>query len=187
MAGVHSQPTSNAYQVSDAVCIRVDGTDDTCSFQYGVVIGASGASGASGTSAGGTSATGAEVQCQYLEKKADGTYEIGSDVYDVPLACIVRHGVIGDDHDEAPTAWDTMGFRMLDGGSFVKHSDEVGNRLFPVGDVAFEVASSSSDSAGSLRDFIVPDEESDPFTRADPAIEYVRETHEAVRAFKNWY
>ena len=37
-----------------------------------------------------------------------------------------------------------------------------------------------------MRDFIVPDEEGEPFSFAAPTSKFVRETHEAVHGFNNW-
>ena len=103
---------------------------------------------------------------------------------DVPCELIEKSQCINGDDGNAPRAWDVMGFRMVDGGTLVKHSDEVGSHLFPVGDGAFEVVSDSDDSEGSLKDFVVPDEECEPFTHATG--EFAAETHRCVRQFQQW-
>ena len=115
-------------------------------------------------------------------------YHVSSKVTKVKLEDIVQHVPIGGNHDQAPKAWDKLGFRMLDGERFVKHSDEVGDRVFPIGDASFELISSvdSSESMGSLRDFIVPDEECEPFTHADDSHPWVRDTHAAAAQFDDW-
>ena len=129
------------------------------------------------------------VEVQLLEKDdANGMYRIGSKCYHVKHVSIVQHVPLDGDDDKAPAAFDTLGFRMIDGENFVKHSDEVGDRLFPVGDAAFEPCRSEDDSdeEGSLKDFIVPDAECEPFTHARADNSFVRETHAAVRAFNEW-
>lgn len=109
-----------------------------------------------------------------------------SDPYwvDVPCELVEQFQCINGDDGNAPRAWDVMGFRMIDGGTLVKHSDEVGNHLFPVGDAAFEVVSDSDESEGSLQDFVVPDEECEPFTHAKT--DFAKETHLCVREFNKW-
>ena len=102
----------------------------------------------------------------------------------VPPELIQQLQCVDGDDGNAPRAWDALGFRMIDGGTLVKHSDELGSHLFPVGDAAFEVRSESDDSVGSLRDFVVPDNECEPFTTATG--DFARDTHACVRAFDNW-
>ena len=103
---------------------------------------------------------------------------------DVPIELVQQVQCIGGDDGNAPSAWDALGFRMINGGTLVKHSDEVGSHLFPVGDGAFDTRSASDDSEGSLKDFIVPDDECEAFSFAKG--EFAEETHEAVRQFDNW-
>ena len=121
-----------------------------------------------------------------LKQNQDNKLWAFSDTFwlDVPFALIQKQYSIHNDDGNAPKAWDNMGFRMVDGGTLVKHSDEVGSNLFPVGDAAFEVVSDSDDSEGSLKDFVVPDGKCSPFTFAEGT--YAQETHAAVRAFDNW-
>ena len=44
----------------------------------------------------------------------------------------------------------------------------------------------SLQGSNSLADFIVPDDECEPFTLAGGSSAFVRETHAAVRAFEDW-
>ena len=116
-------------------------------------------------------------------------YRIGSDCYHIEVASIVKHHALQGDDDKAPRAFDALGFRMIDGGTFVKHSDEQGSALFPVGEGAYDLVSSDDEedlADPTLGGFIVPDEECEPFTHAAGDSAFVRETHAAVRAFNDW-
>lgn len=107
----------------------------------------------------------------------------------IPLDCVVQHEPIHGDDDNAPVAWDRLGFRMTGPSEFVAHRDEqsTSDKCLPVGDAAFEIPSDSDDSVGSLEEFIVPDEQSEVFTRAkDTGDGFVNSTHESVRAFNAW-
>ena len=127
------------------------------------------------------------VEVQMLEKGVDHMYRIGSDCYHIEIDCIVEHHELHGDDDKAPRAFDTMGFRMIDGGTFVKHSDEVGARTFPIGEGAFDPRSDDDEPEDTTLDgFIVPDAECEPFTQAPADTDFVRDTHAAVRAFNEW-
>lgn len=131
--------------------------------------------------------TGPELTVQMIRKcTRDNVYRITDSAYMVPHASVVEHKPLYGSDDGAPKAFSELGFRMLDGGSFVRHSDEEGSLLLPVGDAAFEVMSDEDSDYGSMKDFIVNDDECEPFTHADPSIEFVKETHQAVRAYNNW-
>jgi hypothetical protein len=54
--------------------------------------------------------------------------------------------------------------------------------MIPTGDFDEE----EEESDGSLDDFIVPDEEGEAFTPADPSVPFVQETHELVHKYNNW-
>jgi len=124
---------------------------------------------------------------QMMKKQSDNMYHISDDAYHVPHAAIAHHVPLSGDDDGAPRAFDALGFRMIDGSTFVKHDDETGDIPFPIGDAAFDMHSDGdSDSEGSLKDFIVPDEECEPFTLASSDTDFVRETHAAVRGFNAW-
>ena len=124
---------------------------------------------------------------QMIKKHDDNIYRITSDAYHVPHSAIAQHAPIHGDDGAAPRAYDSLGYRMLDGSSFIKHSDETGDTLWPVGDGEYDIRSEDgSDSAGSLADFIVSDSECELFTQAEPTTDFVRETHAAVREFNSW-
>lgn len=158
---------TTSYQVGDA--IRVSESDAVA-----VVVGCPSSS---------------QLEVQMLERGVDLIYRIGSKCYMVDTADVAEHHVIGDDGDLAPRAFDALGFRMLDGSSFVKYSDEEDNqRMFPIGDAAFDLRSDDDDDdeGGDLDGFIVADHESEPFTHAPEDSQFVRDTHAAVRAFNAW-
>ena len=129
-----------------------------------------------------------ETLCvQMIKQRADQCYEVTSDAYHVPHDAIAQHVSIDGDDDNAPAAFHSLGFRMIDGSTFVKLSDETGDRMFPVGDPLFDVRSDDDGSSmGSLRDFIVDDDECEPFTIAESNHPFVRETHAAVQQFNDW-
>ena len=125
------------------------------------------------------------LSVQMIKKHADQLYRVSSDAYDVPLHAIEQHIRLNDDGD-APKAFDTLGYRMIDGSTFVKHTDEDNGLEAPIGNAEFDIYSSDEDSVGSLRDFIVDDDKCEPFCQAKDDSPFVRETHEAVRAFNEW-
>lgn len=128
-----------------------------------------------------------ELSVQMLKANENQVYIITDDAYIVPFTAIARHAPLHGNDDNAPHAFHTLGFRMLDGGTFVKHSDETDSTVFPIGDAAFDVYSDDDDdSAGSLREFIVDDEDCEPFRHALVDNAFVRETHAAVREFNSW-
>lgn len=131
--------------------------------------------------------TGAELTVQMIKQDvADKVYRITDSAFLVPAECVVDHKPLHGSDDGAPHAFYELGFRMLDGGSFVRHIDEVGDQLMPVGDAAFELVSDEDSEYGSMEDFIVDDDKCEPFTHADPSIPFVHETHQAVLAYNNW-
>lgn len=125
---------------------------------------------------------------QMMKKQRDRMYHITSDAYHVPHDAIAQHVALDGDHDKAPRAFASLGFRMIDGTTFVREEDEVGDAEFPLGDEAFDPASDDEayDSSDSIHDFIVPDDECEPFTLAEGNSEFVQETHAAVRGFESW-
>jgi len=125
---------------------------------------------------------------QMMKKYRDKMYHTTSDAYHVPHHAIMQHVELRGDHDKAPSAFASLGFRMIDGTTFVWQDDEVGNTEFPLGDEAFDPASDDEayDSSDSIHDFIVPDDECEPFTLAEGTSEFVQETHAAVRGFESW-
>ena len=124
------------------------------------------------------------LSVQMIKKHADQLYRVSSDAYDVPIHAIEHHIHLKDDGD-APQAFDTLGYRMIDGSTFVKHTDENNGVEAPIGNAEFDIYSSDEDSVRSLKDFIVDDDECEPFCLAKDDNPFVRETHEPVQAFNN--
>ena len=127
------------------------------------------------------------LSVQMLKAGENRIYQVTDDAYHVPLGAIVQHKQLHGSDDGAPRAFDELGFRMLDGGTFVKHTDEANGQIFPIGEAAFDLVSDDdSDSVGSLKDFIVDDDKCEPFTLANDDSDFVRDTHAAVRGFNSW-
>lgn len=83
-------------------------------------------------------------------------------------------------------ALEHLGFRAIGDSKFIRIEDESSPDLvsaIPIDNVP------DDDPLGihpEMRDFIVPDEEGERFTTAEPNNDFVRETHEAVRAYNDW-
>ena len=59
---------------------------------------------------------------QMIKKGNDSIYRITDDAYHVPHHAIAQHAPINGDDGAAPRAYDQLGYRMIDGSSFVKLS-----------------------------------------------------------------
>lgn len=133
---------------------------------------------------------GDKISAQLLEQDAKTKiWHIGSAVHNFKFEQVSEHISLHGIDDNAPRAWAQLGFRMLDGSSFVHKDDEQNDcsRLFPIGDPAFEVRSESEDdSDDEMADFIVPDDQCEPFTFAEESNDFVRQMHDGVRWFENW-
>ncbi len=130
-----------------------------------------------------------ETLCvQMIKKKRDQMYHITSDAYHVPYHAIAQHVTLDGDDDKAPQGFASLGFRMIDGATFVRDEDEINDAEFPIGESAYDLRSEDEDydSDDSMHDFIVPDDECEPFTQAENNNEFVQETHAAVRGFSSW-
>lgn len=79
--------------------------------------------------------------------------------------------------------YETLGFRPLTEHTFVKLDDKIPDDvLMPTGVFDQE----EEDSEDDMSDFIVPDEEGEAFTPADPSIPFVQETHEMIHKYNTW-
>lgn len=125
------------------------------------------------------------LSVQMIKKHQDGLYRITDDAYEVTPASIDRHIHLASDND-VPRAYHTLGYRMLDESTFVSHEDESNGMEAPIGKAEFDLYSSDDESVGSLADFIVDDDQCEPFTLAPGDSKFVQETHQAVRAFNSW-
>ena len=75
-----------------------------------------------------------------------------------------------------------LGFRPLTEETFQKFSDKIPDHVsLPVG-----LDTNEEDSSYVYDDMFVKDEDSEPFTYADPSIPYVKETHELVHQYNQW-
>jgi hypothetical protein len=128
-------------------------------------------------------ALGRELHVQMIVKRPDGLYQITCETNCVCEPEITAHVHLTCD-DDAPRAYDSLGYRMIDGDTFSKHTDEA-RTMAPIGDARYEIYSSDDDGE-SMDDFIVPDDECEPFTNAPEDNEFVRTTHAAVRQFNAW-
>jgi hypothetical protein len=87
------------------------------------------------------------------------------------------------DKQKAVDCYKQLGFRPLTENTFVKLDDKIPDWvIIPTGDFNEE----EEESDGSLDDFIVPDEEGEAFTPADPSVPFVQETHELVHKYNKW-
>lgn len=85
--------------------------------------------------------------------------------------------------NKAVECYKQLGFRPLTENTFIKLDDDIPDDvLVPTGDFDEE----ELDSDDSLQDFIVPDEDGEPFTPADPSIPFVQETHQLVHKYNKW-
>ena len=121
----------------------------------------------------------------YIQKGSNNVWSYSPDVYEVPKGCVKDH-VVTSSHANIISAFRALGFRPLTDSTFAR-IDEPGE--VPVGDAAFDDIE-DDDCIGihpEMQDFIVPDEEGEAFTMAEPNNEFVRETHKAVRDFNQWH
>ena len=125
------------------------------------------------------------LSVQMIKKHKDGIYRTSADAFEVPLYAITKHKPLQSD-DDAPKAFDELGFRMLDGESFVRHEDEEAGLFVPIGDAGYEIPSEDESDSESMKDFIVKDNECEPFTLAPNDSPFVRDTHRAVNEFNDW-
>ena len=90
-------------------------------------------------------------------------------------------------------AWRKIGLRMVDAEKelFIELDKEDSSGIVDIGDEEddsdYEYDSESEESLGSLKDFIVSDDDDDAFTQADPCIsDWVNETHKTVHEYNEW-
>lgn len=122
------------------------------------------------------------LEVYFIERGLNGVWNYSAEWHSIPRESVQEHvetktiGVV--------KALQVLGFRPLDEGSFVKLDEEDELANVPIG----MALPSDDDFIGihpEMRDFIVPDEEGEPFSFAAPC-KFVRETHEAVHGFNNW-
>lgn len=124
-----------------------------------------------------------ELEVFYINRKSTNrwVWQYDEDWDVVSKDCILEH--IPLVKKEAVECYRKLGFRPLTENTFVKLDDKIPDDvLMPTGE--FEEESESEDE--SLDGFIVPDEEGEAFTPADPSIPFVQETHELVHKYNTW-
>jgi len=87
------------------------------------------------------------------------------------------------------TAWKKLGIRILSAKKdlYIEIDQENSSKIIPIGDEDDDYDSDDSDgSIGSLAEFIVPDNEGESWTPANPKDKFVQETHEAVHEYNDW-
>ena len=131
----------------------------------------------------------------WLEPGADRVYRFSEDWDTISYDSVELHVPVSSKTRKAYLeAWSSLGFVAGgDGESFCRKEDEATVSL-PIGDCDTDDEEEESLDAPRGRKelqgyesddgFVVPDDEAFTFAEADN--DYVRETHEVVRAYKNW-
>ena len=122
------------------------------------------------------------LEVYFIERESNGVWKYSAEWHVIPKESVTIH-VKTQDHGVVK-ALELLGFRPLDEGSFVKLDEEDSLTNIPVG-MALPTEDDFIGIHPEMRDFIVPDEEGEAFTFAEPC-DFVRETHEAVHGFNNW-
>jgi hypothetical protein len=124
-----------------------------------------------------------KIEVYLLVKGVNNVWHYSSEWHLVPTSTITQH-VVTSKCANIVVAFKQLGFRPLTEDTFAR-LDESGE--VPVGDACFDVE--ADDFPGihpEMQDFIIPDEEGEAFTFAEPSNEFVIETHKAVREFNDW-
>jgi len=96
--------------------------------------------------------------------------------------CVMEH--IPLIKEKALECFRQLGFRPLTENTFLSLNDTVPDEVsLPTGE--FDEVPMDQDEE-DMSDFIVPDEEGEPFRPASPSIPFVQETHELVNRFNTW-
>lgn len=121
------------------------------------------------------------LEVYFIERGLDGVWNYSVEWHSIPRESVQEHV---ETKNGVVKALQLLGFRPLDECSFVKLDEEDGLANVPIG-MALPADDDFIGIHPEMRDFIVPDEEGEPFSFADPC-KFVRETHEAVHGFNNW-
>ena len=122
----------------------------------------------------------ATLEVYFIEPQPNKLWKYSDEWHEIPKDSVLEHIVVTDVKKD----FRTLGFRALDGTYFVKLDDPPASHvLVPIG---VQDSDSEDEDTGEMKDFIIPDHEGEAFTFADPSIPWVKETHEAVRAFEQW-
>ena len=127
--------------------------------------------------------SGDDLEVYFIEKGDNNVWSYSEEWHTVPKGSVVSR-VLTESHVNVIAALKELGFRPLTDSTFVR-LDETG--VVPVGDEAFDADEDSVIGIHpEMQDFIVPDDECEPFTFASADNDFVRETHKAVRQFNAW-
>jgi hypothetical protein len=124
-----------------------------------------------------------QLEVFYINRSSENrwVWKYDEDWDTVSRNCVLEH--IAFDKRNPVEAYIKLGFRPLDEEQFVFLTDTIpDNVLMPVG--CFEAE--EEDISEDMSDFIVPDEQGEAFTLADPSIPFVKETHELVNKYNDW-
>lgn len=121
------------------------------------------------------------LEVYFIEREPCGVWKYSPEWHSIPKESVIEHvettqGVV--------QALKLLGFRPLDEGSFVKLDEEDNLTNVPIG-MELPTDDEFIGIHPEMRDFIVPDEEGEPFSFAEPC-KFVQETHEAVHGFNAW-
>jgi DNA-dependent RNA polymerase auxiliary subunit epsilon len=113
----------------------------------------------------------------YIEpiKDDDGAYELDDHAFEITRESVNAHYTVDDSTPEA------LQKSFMPIGLEITQNDDAR--------MAFEICESDDeedDDGSDLEDFVVPDEESSPFSKAPETSAFARETHAAVREFESW-
>lgn len=130
-----------------------------------------------------------KLECYFIvPAKANGKVYAYADEWEVvERSQVVTHKEKPVDKFDYPKMYMELGFRPLDGELFIKVDADVENdedlKHFELPTDCIDIESEDEEE---VFDFIVPDEEGEPFAPASPTSEFVQETHRAVRGYNTW-
>lgn len=123
------------------------------------------------------------------KSKANGKiYEYNEEWEVVKKVDVLKHVPRPLDKFKYPQCYREIGFKVWDGIIFtrVEDDEELDEDLkkftFPTDCIEYE----SEDEDVDMSDFIVPDEEGEPFRPASPSSQFVRDVHQAVHDYNKW-
>ena len=105
------------------------------------------------------------LEVYFIERESNGVWKYSAEWHVIPKESVTIH-VKTQDHGVVK-ALELLGFRPLDEGSFVKLDEEDSLTNIPVG-MALPTEDDFIGIHPEMRDFIVPDEEGEAFTFAEP-------------------
>ena len=135
-----------------------------------------------------------KMEVALLQAQSDGTYTFeqgGYTPHQFEVSCIQQYEPITsiDSMEAHKEAWRKLGLRLRtddDGVEVLLPLDEDDSDESAYEAESESESDSDSDSEGSLKDFIVHDDDGEGFTFAENDDEFVEETHQAVEAFNDW-